>query len=115
MWSGTLTFRARGTRVFHLLVNNGVTTADVAGVVGDGTGFGTPKWRAFGDVDYGNHRFGVNLRIRYLDGGIYSQRLGANGLGIQNNNITSRTYFDLGARVNVGAFQIFANVDNLFD
>ena len=112
---GTLRFRALATHVFDLLINDGVHVTDRAGIVGDTVTFSTPKWRATGSVTYQDQQLAVDLRVRYVDGGIFSNVTGANGLLIANNNITSRTYVDLGLQMKVKQVTVFANVNNLFD
>ena len=114
--AGTLSVRALATHVFELLIDDGVRTTDRAGVVGGETAFGTPKWRATGSVSYQTDTFGVDLRARYVDGGIYSTQLGPNKQPILNNKIASRTYVDLGVQFKATeAFTFYANVNNLFD
>ncbi|WOF44421.1 TonB-dependent receptor [Sphingopyxis indica] len=113
---GTLSLRALATHVFELLIDDGVQTTDRAGIVGGETAFGTPKWRVTGSVSYQTGDFGVDLRARYVDGGIYSTQIGPNGQPIENNDIASRTYIDLGLQFKATEdFTFFANVNNLFD
>lgn len=102
---GNLTFRALANHVFNLKING----ADVAGIVGGDTAFSTPKWRGTGTIAFDNDRFGANVRVRYVDGGVYST------LPIINNDIGSRTYVDLGVQFKAGPFTLFGNVNNLFD
>lgn len=112
---GTLRFRALATHVFDLLINDGVRVTDRAGIVGDTVSFSTPKWRATGSLTYQDTHLGVDLRVRYVDGGIFSNVTGGNRLLIANNNINSRTYVDLGAQFKVKQLTVFGNVSNLFD
>ncbi|WP_334183980.1 TonB-dependent receptor plug domain-containing protein [Novosphingobium sp.] len=109
--SGSLTFRALANHVFDLKING----TDVSGIVGGETAFSTPKWRMTGTVAYENEKFGGNVRLRYVDGGIYSRQLGPNGQPILNNHIDSRLYTDLGVQFKTGSFTLFGNVNNLFD
>lgn len=113
--SGTLSFRALATHVFELLIDDGVRTTDRAGIVGGDTLFSTPKWRGTGTITYQDERFGADLRFRYVDGGIYSDQIGPNGQPILNNDISSRTYVDVGLRVKVGEFMLYGNVNNVFN
>ena len=108
-WGGTLRFRALATHVFDLLINDGVTITDRAGIVGDTTTFSTPKWRATGSMTYQGEVLGVDLRVRYLGGGQFSNQ------DILNNAVTSRTYVDLGVQAKIAQLTVFANVNNLFD
>ncbi len=107
--SGMLTFRALATHVFELMIDDGVNTSDRAGIVGGDTIFSTPKWRGTGTVTYQDERFGADLRLRYVDGGLYSE------LPVVNNKVNSRTYVDVGLRVKVGAFTLYGNVNNVFN
>ena len=102
---GTLRFRALATYVFDLFVDG----TDRAGIVGDTTSFSTPNWRATGSLNYQDKVLGVDLRVRYVGGGQFSQQ------PILNNNINSRTYVDLGVQAKVAQLTVFANVNNLFD
>ena len=114
--NGMLSLRALATHVFELLIDDGVRTTDRAGIVGGETNFSTPKWRVTGTVGYETDDFGVDLRARYVDGGLYSTQIGPNGQSILNNDIASRTYIDLGLRFKATEdFTFFANVNNLFD
>jgi len=103
--NGNLTFRALANHVFNLKING----ADVAGIVGGDTAFSTPKWRGTGTIAFDNNSFGANVRVRYVAGGDYST------LPIINNEISSRTYVDLGVQFKTGPFTLFGSVNNLFD
>lgn len=108
---GNLSFRALANHVFHLKVNG----VDVAGVVGGETAFSTPKWRGTATVAFDNEDFGANVRVRYVDGGLYSVPPASPAKPPVNNRNGSRTYVDLGAQFRTGPFTLFANVNNLFD
>ncbi|KTE13767.1 TonB-dependent receptor plug domain-containing protein [Sphingopyxis sp. H115] len=108
--AGTLRFRALATHVFELFVGS-----DQVGIVGDQASFGTPKWRVTGGINYQDDDFGIDVRGRYVSGGIYSEQVGGNGLPLLNNEIDARLYVDLGLQFNTGPFTFFANVNNLFD
>ncbi|MES2453104.1 MAG: TonB-dependent receptor [Pseudomonadota bacterium] len=108
--NGKLGFRVLANHIFDLMIANANSTTDVAGVVGGDTAFSTPKWRLTGTVTYENAGFGADLRARYVGGGIYSKTQ-----AILNNQISSRTYVDLGLRFKVGDFTLFGNVNNMFD
>jgi outer membrane receptor protein involved in Fe transport len=114
-WDGTLRFRYLANHVNELLVNDGVRVTDVAGVVGDTTTFDTPKWRQTASVTYQNKDLSVDVRVRYVGGGIFSKQLGANGQPISNNEVDARTYTDIGARYTIHNATIYASIDNLFD
>ncbi|MGR4890433.1 TonB-dependent receptor plug domain-containing protein [Sphingopyxis sp. LARHCG72] len=108
---GNLSFRALANHVFHLKVNG----VDVAGIVGGETAFSTPKWRGSATVAFDNADFGANVRVRYVDGGLYSVPPPAPAKAPANNRNGSRTYVDLGLQFKAGAFTLFGNVNNLFD
>ena len=108
---GTLSFRALANHVLHLRING----TDVSGVVGGETAFSTPKWRGSGTIAFDNDSFGANLRVRYVDGGLYNTQLGPTQQPIMNNRNGSRTYVDLGLQFKTGPFTLFGNVNNLFD
>ncbi len=108
--AGSLRFRALATHVFELVVGS-----DQAGIVGDQASFSTPKWRVTGGINYQNDDVGVDLRGRYVGGGIYSDQIGGNGLPLLNNKVDARFYVDLGLQFKSGPFVFFTNVNNLFD
>ncbi len=106
----SIRIRALATHVFKLQIDDGVNVYDRAGDVGDSVGFTTPKWKASASIGYEDSHVGADLRLRYVDGGLFNSLL-----NIVNNRIASRTYVDLGLRATVDQFTIFANVNNLFD
>lgn len=108
---GNLTFRALANHVFNLKING----TDVSGIVGGETAFSTPKWRGTATVAFDNDDFGANVRVRYVDGGLYSRQKGPTNEMIVNNKNGSRTYVDLGLQFKAGPFTLFGNVNNLFD
>lgn len=112
---GRVTFRALANHIFELLIDDGVRTKDVAGVVGGDTAFSTPEWRLTGAMTYEDESFLADLRARYVDGGIYSTQVGPNGQQILNNQVGARTYVDLGLQFKTGPFTLFGNINNLFD
>ena len=107
---GTMRFRGLATYVDKVLINDGMTSVDRAGDVGDNVSFGTPHWRATGSINYSSQDVSVDARVRYVGGGKFNH-----ALDIANNDIAARVYVDLGAQVNVDKFTLFANVNNLFD
>ena len=113
--SGTLSARILATHVFQLLIDDGVKTTDRAGIIGSETNFSTPKWRGTGSISYDDRSFGTDLRLRYVDGGLYSNQVGPNGKLPLNNDVASRLYVDLGLRFKTGPFTLYGNVNNLFD
>ena len=108
---GTLRVRALATYVDRLVTNDGVTSIDRAGDVGN-TVAGLPKWRGTLSFTYQNDSFGLDARVRYVDGGDFDSQ----NLQLVNNDVESRTYLDLGAQFKVGdRFTLFGNVNNVFD
>lgn len=123
---GSLRFRALGNYIRNFISDNGLTRLDNIGTVGDLNG--NPRWRGIGTVSYRDDTFGMNVRVRYVDGGKYDKF--ADGLRVSpggafvpghssviiNNDIGSRTYVDLGAQIRVDKrFELSLNVTNLFD
>ncbi|MDT9598203.1 TonB-dependent receptor [Sphingosinicella sp. GR2756] len=111
---GTLRFRALATHVnkyvFDTLLPGG--RQERAGEVGD-LNLGVPKWRGTFSATYQDDVFGLDARVRYVGGGVFSYDL-VNV--IANNDVGSRTYVDIGAQFKVmDKFTFFGNVSNLFD
>src|SRR3546814_12841770 len=97
---GSLSIRALATHVDHFIIDTGVTRIDTAGDVGDTSSIaGLPKWRGTLRIAYQGDSFGLDARVRYVDGGKYSHLLTT----LVNNDIGSRTYVGLGAQARVGA------------
>lgn len=110
--SGSLRFRALATYVDRFIFDTGLTRVDSAGDVGDATSNALPKWRGTLAMSYQNDTLGLDARIRYVDGGLYNHLLTT----LVNNEISSRTYVDLGAQFKVlDSFTLFGNVNNVFD
>lgn len=109
-WGGSLRFRVLATYVDKLVINDGVNIYDRAGTVGDSVGFSTPHWKGTGGLTYQGDNLGVDLRVRYVGGGLYNAQQ-----AIVNNKIDSRTYVDVGVNYKVGPMSFFLNVNNLFD
>jgi outer membrane receptor protein involved in Fe transport len=108
---GSLRLRALATYVPEVIINDGTSTVDRAGDVGDNVNFGTPHWRATGSVSYTNKDVSVDARVRYVGGGKFNH-----ALNIANNDIAARVYVDLGAQATIDdKLTLFANINNLFD
>ena len=114
-WEGNLRFRYLGNYTKELLINTGVSITDYAGVVGDTNTFSAPKWRQTASVTYSNKDLSIDARVRYVGGGIFSYQLGANGKPISNNDISAKTYTDIGAHYQIHQATIYASIANLFD
>jgi outer membrane receptor protein involved in Fe transport len=110
---GTLRIRALASHVSKFIYDTGVSRTDTAGDVGSTTANAIPKWRGVLSFAYENNDFGFDARFRHVGGGKYNKLL--EGILI-NNDIKSRTYLDLGARMKVAdGFTLLLNVNNLFD
>lgn len=108
---GTMRFRGLATYVPKVIINDGTSTVDRAGDVGDNVNFGTPHWRATGSINYTSQDVSIDARVRYVGGGKFNHLL-----NIANNDISARVYVDLGAQATIAdRFTLFANVNNLFD
>ena len=71
-----------------------------------------PKWRGTFSLSYQGSSFGLDARLRYIDGGLYNHLTTT----LVNNHIDSRTYLDLGAQFQVDKrFSLYVNVNNVFD
>ena len=123
---GALRFRVLANYIEKMISDNGLTRLDNVGTVGDLNG--NPRWRGVLSASYSDDVFGLNARVRYVDGGKYDKF--ADGLRvtpggafvpghtslITNNDIASRTYVDLGAQFRImDRLELSANVTNLFD
>lgn len=110
--SGSLRARALATYVDEFVFNNGLSSVDTAGDVGDATQRAVPKWRGTFSLSYQGSSFGLDARLRYIDGGLYNHLTTT----LVNNHIDSRTYLDLGAQFQVDKrFSLYVNVNNVFD
>jgi outer membrane receptor protein involved in Fe transport len=104
--SGNLGLRLLATHVFSL----NLAGQEIAGIVGGDTPFSTPKWRVTGMVNYEDDTIGLDGRLRYVGGGVYSS------LPILGKEIAARAYVDLGVRFKVAEkYTFFMNVNNLLD
>jgi outer membrane receptor protein involved in Fe transport len=109
----SLRLRALATYVKKLVSDNGLTTNDVAGDVGDGVALGLPKWRGTFSASYQDDVLGFDARVRYVGGGKFNHLL--DGV-LSNNDVSARVYLDLGAQYKVAEnFTFYTNVSNLFD
>jgi outer membrane receptor protein involved in Fe transport len=108
--AGTVRLRALATYVHSLITDDGVVRIQGAGTVGDNTSFGTPKWRGTASLSYDAGDAELDLRVRYVGGGVFSRTL-----DVANNHIGARTYVDLGARFDAGNMTFSVDVANLFD
>ncbi|MDT9600515.1 TonB-dependent receptor plug domain-containing protein [Sphingosinicella rhizophila] len=105
---GSLRFRALATYVDKYIFSSG---GERAGEVGD-FAVGIPKWRGTFSATYQDDVIGLDTRIRYVGGGVYTRDVP----GIVNNKIDARIYVDIGAQLKVmDKFTFFGNVSNLFD
>lgn len=109
---GSLRMRALATHVDKFVFNNGLTSVDTAGDVGDATQRAVPKWRGTFSLNYQGEVFGFDARVRYIEGGLYNHLTTT----LTNNHIDSRTYLDLGANFRIDKrYSFYVNVNNVFD
>ena len=114
---GTLRFRALASYVHKLLFQTPAciassTCRETAGSVGDTVVNGLPHWRGNFSVTYQAEHYGLDVRVRYVGGGKFDKQ----DPTILNNNISSRTYVDVGAQFKIAErFTLLANVRNVFD
>ncbi|WBX85103.1 TonB-dependent receptor plug domain-containing protein [Sphingosinicella microcystinivorans] len=116
---GQLNIRGLANYVDSMAVDNGILTIEGAGYLGSQAGYLIPKWRGTFNTTYESEGFGFDIRTRYVDGGGYAPKdvLGNQGDSV---SISSRWYFDLGARVYIPygegkKFTVYGNVQNVFD
>jgi iron complex outermembrane receptor protein len=114
---GALQLRALATRVHDFIFDTGVARVDSAGDVGSGTGNSMPTWRGTLSVTYESDRLAIDARGRYVGGGKHNHLLdGINQPLLVNNDISARTYVDLGLQFRAtDRLTLSANVNNLFD
>lgn len=110
---GSLRFRALANYVDALVNDDGVTRVDSVGTLGFLAG--VPRWRGVAGMTYQSDALTLDLRARYVDGGLYNP-----AQDIANNAISSRTYVDLSFQTKIrsngrDAFTLFGSVTNLFD
>jgi|TARA_R100000501_G_scaffold18455_1_gene39024 outer membrane receptor protein involved in Fe transport len=115
---GQLDLRALANYVDRLETDNGIITIDGSGFLGSQAPFLAPKWRGTLTATFESDHIGLDTRVRYIDGGGYAPAEVLANIG--DNDISSRTYVDLGVRAYVpfgdgDRFTVFGNVQNLFD
>jgi iron complex outermembrane recepter protein len=110
--AGTVRFRALATYIDRFIFDTGLTRVDTAGDVGDATANGIPKWRGMLSATYQSGSVGLDARVRYVGGGQFNRLLTT----LVNNEISPRTYVDIGAQFRVDdRFTFFGSVNNVFD
>lgn len=109
---GNLRFRGIASYVDKFVFDSGLSSIDTAGDVGSGTPNGVPQWRGTLSAAYNNDKLGGNVRVRYVDGGLYDHLL----TNLVNNETNSQTYVDLGLSYNLtDRYKISGNVNNVLD
>lgn len=117
--AGDFSLRGLLTHVDELSVTNDGITVDYAGQVGTssalGPASGAPEWRATLAASYRTDRFTLGAQARYIDGGIRNVAW-VDGVDIDDNSVSSRTYVDLNGSVTLNDnFEVYAVVDNVFN
>jgi len=100
------------------LQNPGSPKDDLAGEIGSGRfPTGLPETKVTTNLDYSNGPFSAFAQIRYISGGKLN-RFFVEGVDIDENDVPSTVYADIGARYRFGSedqFELFGNVNNIFD
>ncbi|MBB4630890.1 TonB-dependent receptor plug domain-containing protein [Sphingosinicella soli] len=110
---GSLRIRALATHVRKFVFDTGISRIDTAGDLGSSTANSIPKWRGVLSFTYETEYLGLDARIRYVGSGKFNHQL--DGI-LVNNDISARTYLDLGAQFKVSdRFTLSASVNNVFD
>jgi len=110
---GTIQIRGLASYVDSFVFDTGSSRIDSVGSVGAGTSNAIPKWRSTLSLTYQGDVIGLDARIRHVGGGKFDRLL--EGV-LSNNDISSRTYVDLGAQFKVSdRFTFFTNANNVFD
>lgn len=111
--------RVLATRIDELtLTNNGVRT-DYVTQVGQTSAFGPssggPEWRINYALNLSREAWRLGAHVRYVGGGV--QRITwVEGVDIDDNNVNSRTYFDLNASYELNdQFVLYTSVNNVFN
>jgi outer membrane receptor protein involved in Fe transport len=118
---GTISIRSLATYVQKYVVGTGVTQTDTAGDVGNTVGNAIPHWRGTLSLSYQGRAFGFDARVRYVGGGKYDHLQTVTTTagvtrGLINNDISARTYVDLGAQFRMAdRFELFGTVNNVFN
>ena len=113
---GNLNLRLLVNYIDKLVTSDGVTRNETVGELGSNVSFGIPRWRATAALTYELADTAIDLRARHVAGGTYNSMQ-----DIANNDVPSRTYFDLGVQrgFSLGAggprITLFGNVTNMFD
>lgn len=113
--SGNVNLRLVGTWVNSLTTNDGVSEIEYVESQGYSFGLGVPKLRGNASAAWQGDVFGVDLRARYISGGVYNKTV-----NIVNNDIKPFVYVDLGVTADLASFgaegvELYGNVTNLFD
>lgn len=116
--SGSITLRALATYVDRFSTNDGVVKIDRIGQVGFGSA-GLPHWKASASITYDDGPFRAFLQNRFVGGGKYDVTF-VEGVDINDNSISGRSYFDLTLQYSVvdterQRMQLFLTVKNLLN
>ena len=114
---GDFNLRTFVTRLMENSIQNpGGPIDDRAGDIG-GASAGLPELKVTASLSWSPGPLSLFVQQRYIDGGKLDRTL-VQGIDIDNNTIPSTMYTDLGVRYSFGrgeAWEIFGNVNNLFD
>lgn len=115
--NGRFSLRGLATYVERLSTDDGVTSVNRAGDVGSQHN-GVPHWRYNLSLTYDNGPLTLYVQDRYVGGGKFDTTYGP--LDVNDNYIKGRSYINMSIQYTVvddgtRKFQMFANVNNLFD
>lgn len=109
---GQFRLRAIATYVSDLTTTVNGVTLDTAG---EPNGGGVPKWEGNVTAEYLTSKWTFMTEVRYVGGGVLNATY-EQGIDINDNNISGRTYVTLSAQYAMSENgEIYARVSNLFD
>lgn len=116
---GSVDLRALLTHIEELTISNNGVTTDYAGQVGStgtlGPAGGAPEWRASLSAGYRTELFSLGAQVRFIDGGVRNVTW-VDGVDIDSNKVSSRTYLDLNGSIKVGEnVELYGAIDNVFN
>ena len=116
---GSLSFTYFLTYQSDIIVNNGTSTTNRAGDMGNTSApYGGPKWKWNLLTTYSIDQFATTFGVRYVGGGSYNVTYAPDT--ISDNSIDSATYLSLSASYDFDAgddnwVQVYGTIDNLSD
>jgi outer membrane receptor protein involved in Fe transport len=112
---GQFRLRAIGTYIAHLTTTVNGVTSDTAGQPTSSGNGGVPHWQGNVTATYDVSKYSVVTEVRYVGGGVFNSTY-TEGVNINNNEISGRTYVSLlGSYSPVDNLQFYARISNLFN